>query len=56
MRLWLFRIAPERFIHNLSGHGGSYRDGARWSDLGYPVLYFGTSASVTLAKDDKLAK
>ena len=44
----LYRIAPERFISNLSGHGGSYRDGARWNNAGHPVLYFGTSASVAM--------
>ncbi|MEL7983111.1 RES domain-containing protein [Vreelandella titanicae] len=44
----LYRIAPERFISNFSGHGGSYRDGARWNEAGHPVLYFGTSASVAM--------
>lgn len=44
----LYRIAPERFINNLSGRGGSYRDGARWNDAGHPVLYFGTSAAVAM--------
>lgn len=44
----LYRIAPERFIGDLSGQGGSYRDGARWNDAGHPVLYFGTSAAVAM--------
>lgn len=48
VKLLLYRIVPERFVENLSGHGGSYRDGARWNDPGYPVLYFGTSAAVAL--------
>lgn len=46
--MYLYRIAPERFIGDLSGQGGSYRDGARWNDAGHPVLYFGTSASVAM--------
>lgn len=44
----LYRIAPERFIADLTGQGASYRDGARWNDAGHPVLYFGTSASVAM--------
>ena len=44
----LYRIAPERFLANLSGRGASYHDGARWNDPGHPVLYFGTSASVAM--------
>ncbi|WP_372614188.1 RES family NAD+ phosphorylase [Halomonas sp.] len=48
MRLTLFRVAPKRFIDNLSGLGGSYHDGGRWNEPGHPALYFGTSASVAL--------
>ncbi|MGP9766244.1 RES family NAD+ phosphorylase [Halomonas sp. AOP13-D3-9] len=44
----LYRIAPERYMNNLSGLGASYRDGARWNAPGNPVVYFGTSASVAM--------
>lgn len=44
----LYRITKERYLHDLSGQGGSYRDGGRWNRAGHPVLYFGLSASVVM--------
>lgn len=44
----LYRICPEAYLKDLSGLGGSYRDGARWNSPGQPVLYFALSASTAL--------
>lgn len=44
----LFRIGPDQHIDNMSGLGGSYRDGARWNSAGVAVLYFGTTPSVAM--------
>ncbi|MFC3282549.1 RES family NAD+ phosphorylase [Litchfieldella rifensis] len=44
----LFRIGPDQHIGNMSGMGGSYRDGAGWNSAGVAVLYFGTSPSVAM--------
>lgn len=44
----LFRIGPDQHIENMSGMGGSYRDGARWNATGVAVLYFGTTPSVAM--------
>lgn len=44
----LFRIAPERFLENYTGLGGSFEDGARWNRPQTPVLYFGLTASVAM--------
>ncbi|GHB12708.1 RES domain-containing protein [Modicisalibacter luteus] len=46
--MYLYRIAPERFISYLSGRGGSYRGSARWNEAGHPVLCLGTSAAVAI--------
>lgn len=35
----LYRIAPERYLENYSGHGGSFENGGRWTSAGHPVLY-----------------
>ncbi|PMR71742.1 RES family NAD+ phosphorylase [Halomonas heilongjiangensis] len=44
----LFRIGPDRYINDLAGRGGSYKNGARWNLSGQPALYFGTSAAVAM--------
>tara|TARA_R110000796_G_scaffold252301_1_gene386006 strand:+ start:14616 stop:15089 length:474 start_codon:yes stop_codon:yes gene_type:complete len=44
----LYRITKERYLTDLSGQGGSYRDGGRWNKAGQPVLYFGSSAAVVM--------
>ena len=44
----LFRIAPEKFLENYTGPGGSFEDGARWNLPQTPVMYFGLTASVAM--------
>ncbi|AXS82879.1 RES family NAD+ phosphorylase [Marinobacter sp. Arc7-DN-1] len=44
----LFRIAPEKFLENYTGLGGSFEDGARWNLPQTPVMYFGLTASVAM--------
>ena len=44
----LFRIAPERFLQDLSGKGASYRQGGRWNRAGLPVVYMAPSASTAM--------
>lgn len=44
----LYRIAPERYIENYSGRGGSFENGGRWNSAGHPVMYLALSASVAL--------
>jgi len=44
----LYRITKERYLTDLSGQGGSYRDGGRWNKAGQLALYFGSSAAVVM--------
>ena len=44
----LYRIGPEIYLHNNTGLGASYKDGARWNQAGYPVIYFARSPSVAM--------
>jgi len=44
----LYRITKQKYLNDLSGLGGSYREGGRWNRPGEPVLYFGLSASVVM--------
>jgi len=44
----LFRIAPERYLEDLSGKGASYTRGGRWNRAGVPVIYMAPSASTAM--------
>ncbi|GAA3973827.1 RES family NAD+ phosphorylase [Allohahella marinimesophila] len=44
----LYRIAPERYLENYSGRGGSFESGGRWNSAGHPVMYMALAASVAL--------
>ena len=44
----LFRIAPEQYLENFSGLGGSYEHGGRWNRPGQPALYMALSAGAAL--------
>lgn len=44
----LYRIAPEKYLENYNGIGGSFSDGARWNSPNHPVIYFALSAATAL--------
>ena len=44
----LYRIAPERYLENFFGLGGSYEHGGRWNRPGQPALYMALSAGAAL--------
>lgn len=44
----LFRIVKEDYINNLNGRGGAFDRGGRWNKPGYPISYFGVSASIAM--------
>lgn len=46
--MYLFRIAPGRFLEDLSGKGASYTQGGRWNRAGVPVIYMAPSASTAM--------
>ena len=44
----LFRICHVRYLEDLRGLGASYRDGARWNEPGFPIIYFAETPSVAM--------
>ncbi|WP_308363967.1 MULTISPECIES: RES family NAD+ phosphorylase [unclassified Microbulbifer] len=44
----LYRIAPERYLADLSGKGTSFRRGGRWNLPGTPVVYFSDSPATAM--------
>ena len=44
----LYRATRAKYLSNLKGLGGSYRDGARWNPPGQPSLYLAFSPSVAM--------
>ena len=44
----LFRICHARYLEDLRGLGASYRDGARWNESGFPIVYFAETPSVAM--------
>ncbi|MDD9984143.1 MAG: RES family NAD+ phosphorylase [Gammaproteobacteria bacterium] len=44
----LYRICHVRYLQDLRGLGASYRDGARWNEPGFPVVYFAETPSVAM--------
>ena len=44
----LFRICHVRYLEDLRGLGASYRDGARWNEPGFPIVYFAETPSVAM--------
>ena len=41
----LYRICHARHLEDLRGLGAGYRDGARWYEPGYPIVYFAESCA-----------
>ena len=46
----LYRICHVRYLEDLRGLGASYRDGARWNEPGFPIVYFAETPSVAMRK------
>ena len=44
----LYRICHARYLEDLRGLGASYRDGARWNEPGFPIVYFAETPSVAM--------
>ena len=44
----LYRICHVRYLEDLRGLGASYRDGARWNEPGFPIVYFAETPSVAM--------
>ena len=44
----LYRICHVCYLEDLRGLGASYRDGARWNEPGFPIVYFAETPSVAM--------
>ena len=44
----LYRICHVRYLEDFRGLGASYRDGARWNEPGFPIVYFTETPSVAM--------
>lgn len=44
----LYKITKAPYLTNLNGKGGSFQNGARWNQAGFPVLYFAPNVGTAL--------